>query len=102
MQGYPFYAVSTAHNHYLSHLSSDLWVSNMSVDTRRTSDSVDSTDVSRYDALLMAVPLPLFVGALGGAFTSNPLVPSVGVAGVVSAVLVWYALFVDTPIPTDE
>lgn len=74
----------------------------MSVDTRRPSDTVAASDsVTRYDALLMAMPLPVFVGALGGLFTSNPLVPSVGLASVLSAVLVWYALFVDTPVPTD-
>lgn len=75
----------------------------MSVDTRRKSDSVASSDgVSRYDALLMAIPLPIVAGGVHGLRSSGPAIPSVGVGAVVSAVLVWYALFVDAPVRTDD
>jgi hypothetical protein len=64
--------------------------------TRTTSDSVVPA-VSRYDLLLMTLPLPLFVGVTVGLLSDLPAPPVVGVSGLVSVAVLAFGLFVATP-----
>lgn len=70
----------------------------MSVQTDPLSDGIDALNGSRYDWLLVAIPIPLLVGWAVGAML--PVAPPVGlgVGAFPAAGLVLYALFVDAPV----
>jgi hypothetical protein len=59
--------------------------------------------LTRYDLVLLLLPLPLLVGMLGAEMTTVPLSAGVGMGGVPSVALLFYGLFVDGPaVPTDS
>ncbi|MFB6128033.1 MAG: hypothetical protein ABEJ79_12170 [Halolamina sp.] len=66
--------------------------------TRTTPDGYGiGTELSEYDLLLTAIPLPLVTGALAALGGGVSLSAAVGGGGLVSVLLVTYALFVATP-----
>lgn len=64
--------------------------------TRTFSDSIVS-EATRYDLILAALPLPLFLGLLVGTLTDLPVSPLVGASGLVSVAVLAYGLFVAAP-----
>ncbi|MFB6221336.1 MAG: hypothetical protein ABEH90_07835 [Halolamina sp.] len=71
----------------------------MSTEHNHPSDNFDGfLDVSRYDLLLAALPMPLFVGALVGRATAAPFVDGLGAGALLAALLLAYGLFVDPPV----
>jgi len=55
--------------------------------------------VSRYDLLLVVLPVPMFLGLGSGLATGLPTEIGVSAGGAVSALLLGYALFIDAPRP---
>lgn len=70
----------------------------MSVQTDPLSDGIDALNGSRYDWLLVAIPIPLLVGWAVSAALSVALPVGLGVGALPAAGLVLYALFVDAPV----
>lgn len=70
----------------------------MSVQTDPLSDSIDALNGTRYDWLLVAIPLPLLIGWAVGALLPVATPVGLGLGAVPAALLVCYALFVDAPI----
>ncbi|MFB6233817.1 MAG: hypothetical protein ABEH81_15920 [Halopenitus sp.] len=70
----------------------------MSVQTDPLSDGIDVLNGSRYDWLLVAIPIPLLVGWAVSAALSVALPVGLGVGALPAAGLVLYALFVDAPV----
>lgn len=54
-------------------------------------------NLSRYDLLLLSLPLPLLVGLAVGSVLPGPFVEELAGGALVAAVLMGYALFVDAP-----
>ncbi|CCC41347.1 hypothetical protein [Haloquadratum walsbyi] len=52
---------------------------------------------SRYDLLIIILPVPLIVGFLVSVMTAVPVSVGVGTGGVPSALLLGYGLFIDDP-----
>ncbi len=52
---------------------------------------------TRYDLLLILLPLPLLLGMLGAQFVAVPTALGAGVGGLPSALLLGYGLFVAAP-----
>ncbi|KAB1193186.1 hypothetical protein GJR96_06895 [Haloferax sp. MBLA0076] len=69
--------------------------------TRTFSDSIVS-DASRYDFILVALPLPLFFGVTVGTLTDLPVSPVVGLSGLLSVTVLAYGLFVAGPTASPE
>lgn len=66
--------------------------------TNPSSDStVTESSLSQYDLLLGVMPLPLVAGLAVGATTTLPTVGGMGLGSLVSALLLWYSLFVAAP-----
>ena len=63
------------------------------------SDGTAQTNGSftRYDLLLLAMPVPLIAGWAGAHAADAPVVGGMGVGSILSAALLAYGLFVDTP-----
>ena len=53
---------------------------------------------TRYDVLLLLLPLPLLSGVAGAYFLSVPMAFGAGVGGLPSALLLGYGLFVASPV----
>jgi hypothetical protein len=70
----------------------------MSVRTTR-SDSI-GLPTTRYDLLLVLLPIPLLCGAFASAFTPLPETIAMGVGSLLSAVLFCYAVTVAAPTTT--
>lgn len=70
----------------------------MSVQTDPLSDSIDALNGSRYDWLLVAIPVPLILGWAVSATLPVATVVGLGLGAVPAAILVCYALFVDAPV----
>lgn len=70
----------------------------MSVQTDPLSDGIDALNGSRYDWLLVAIPVPLLVGWAVGALLPVALSVGLGVGALPAGGLVVYALFVDAPV----
>lgn len=64
--------------------------------TRRTGIDVERR-ITRYDLLLLLLPLPLCLGTVGATLTTVPLSVGVGAGGLPSLALLLYGLFVDGP-----
>ncbi|ELZ81829.1 hypothetical protein C453_17474 [Haloferax elongans ATCC BAA-1513] len=64
---------------------------------KRTSHSDSIVSETRYDVILAALPVPLFVGVTVGALTGQPLSLTTGAGGFVSALVLAYGLFVAAP-----
>lgn len=56
------------------------------------------TALSRYDLLLGSVPLPLLVGIAVGLLLPGPFLEELATGALVAALLMAYALFVDSPV----
>lgn len=70
----------------------------MSTERRRPSGNVGGIGgLSRYDLLLGTMPLPLLAGVGAGLATPGPFVEELTAGALVAALLVGYALFVDSP-----
>ena len=70
--------------------------------TRTFSDSIVS-EATRYDFILAALPLPLFLGLTVGTLTDLPIASTVGASGLVSVSVLAYGLFVAAPrAPTES
>lgn len=52
---------------------------------------------SRYDLLLIILPVPLIIGFLSSIMTPVPVSVGISVGGVPSAILLGYGLFIDDP-----
>lgn len=70
----------------------------MSVQTDPLSDGIDALNGSRYDWLLVAIPIPLLVGWAVSAALPVALSVGLGVGALPAGGLVLYALFVDAPV----
>ncbi|WP_430503793.1 hypothetical protein [Haloparvum sp. PAK95] len=70
----------------------------MSVQTDPLSDSIDALNGSRYDWLLVAIPVPLILGLAVSATLPVATEVGLGLGAVPAALLVCYALFVDAPV----
>jgi len=70
----------------------------MSVQTDPLSDGIDALNGSRYDWLLVAIPIPLLVGWTVGAMLPVALAVGLGAGALPAGGLVLYALFVDAPV----
>ena len=68
----------------------------MSVRTAR-SDGIGLQTVSRYDLLLVLLPLPLLCGAFASALTPVPETMAMGIASLPSALLFVYAITAAAP-----
>lgn len=62
------------------------------------SGNVGETSLSRYDLLLGSLPLPLLVGAVAGLLTPGPFIEELATGALVAALLMGYALFVESPV----
>lgn len=69
----------------------------MSVQTDPLSGGIGTFIGSRYDWLLVAIPVPLLLGWLVGTTTAISLPSAVGAGAVPAGLLVLYGLFVVTP-----
>ena len=70
----------------------------MSVSKTPTGQTVGPTPESRYDWLLMLLPVPMLLGAAVAAAVGVRLAFGVSVGGLPSAAMLAYALFVDPPL----
>lgn len=68
----------------------------MSTQTAPRHDGI-GPELSEYDLLLTAIPLPLAGSLLAGAGVGLPSTLAAGVGSVLSVVLVGYAMFVAAP-----
>ncbi|ELZ96498.1 hypothetical protein C440_05103 [Haloferax mucosum ATCC BAA-1512] len=64
---------------------------------KRTSHSDSIVSETRYDAILVALPVPLFLGVAVGMLTGHPLSLTAGAGGFASALVLAYGLFVAAP-----
>lgn len=71
----------------------------MSTKQRPTGEAIVPRFESRYDVLLLLLPLPLLLGVVGAVLTSAPVAVGAGVGGLPSAALLAYGLFVEPPTP---
>ena len=71
-----------------------------SIDRETTASSAPGRFPTRYDLLLVLLPLPLLLGVVGARLLSLPAAFGVGVGGLPSALLLGYALFVASPTGT--
>lgn len=71
----------------------------MSTEQKHPAGSVDgSFELSRYDLLLLAIPIPLLSGLLAGLVGSGPMVEELGAGALLAILLITYGLFVDAPV----
>lgn len=71
----------------------------MSTKQKHPAGSVDgSLEFSRYDLLLLAIPVPLVSGLLAGVVSSGPVVEELGAGALLATMLITYGLFVDAPV----
>jgi hypothetical protein len=54
--------------------------------------------LSRYDLLLGSLPLPLLAGVVAGLLTPGPFIEELATGALVAALLMGYALFVESPV----
>jgi len=73
----------------------------MSVRTTQSEGTAVTTRLTRYDLLLVLLPLPLLLGAALSAFTSVPLELGIGVGSLPSALVFGYAIWVAAPTRPD-
>ena len=71
-----------------------------SIDRETTTSPAPGRFPTRYDLLLVLLPLPLLLGVVGAKLLSFPVAFGVGVGGLPSALLLGYGLFVATPTQT--
>lgn len=71
----------------------------MSVQTTR-SDRIGLPTTSRYDLLLVLLPIPLLCGALAAVFTPFPETIAIGAGSLPSALLFVYAITAAAPTAT--
>lgn len=69
----------------------------MAASTDTTSNGIVGRDLSVYDLLLGAIPVPPLLGVLAGSAAGVPLPYGIGGGSLVAAALVAYALFVASP-----
>lgn len=71
----------------------------MSTKQKHPAGSVDgSFELSRYDLLLLAIPVPLVSGLLAGVIAPGPAVEELGAGALLAILLIAYGLFVDAPV----
>lgn len=71
----------------------------MSTEQKLPAGSVGgSFELSRYDLLLLAIPVPLVGGLLAGVAFSGPLVEELGAGALLAVLFIAYGLFVDAPV----
>jgi hypothetical protein len=71
----------------------------MSTKQHHPAGSVDgSLELSRYDLLLLAIPIPLVSGLLAGVVAPGPVVEELGAGAVLAVLLMAYGLFIDAPV----
>jgi hypothetical protein len=63
-----------------------------------TGETVGPRLESRYDWLLVSLPLPMLLGVAAAAAAGAPAAVGVGVGGLPSAAMLAYALFADPPL----
>lgn len=73
----------------------------MTASTDTTSSGIDRRELSVYDLLLGAIPVPPLLGALAGSAAGVGLPYGIGAGSLVAAALVAYALFVASPTADD-
>lgn len=71
----------------------------MSVSKAPTGQTVGPTLQSRYDWLLVLLPIPMLLGALVATAVGVRAAFGVSVGGLPSVLMLAYALFVDPPLP---
>lgn len=69
----------------------------MSVRTTPSDSTAVTTTPTRYDLLLVLLPLPLLLGAFVSVLTSVPLELGVGAGSLPSAVVFGYAIWIAAP-----
>lgn len=70
----------------------------MSVQTDPLSDGIDALNGSRYDWLLVAIPIPLILGWVVSATLPVAVSVALGAGAVPAGFLVLYGLFVEAPV----
>lgn len=71
----------------------------MSTEQKHPAGSVDgSLELSRYDLLLLAIPIPLLGGLLAGMVSPGSMVEELGAGALLAVLLIAYGLFVDAPV----
>jgi hypothetical protein len=73
----------------------------MSVRPTPSDSTAVTTTPTRYDLLLVLLPLPLLLGAALSVLTSVPLEPAVGVGSLPSALVFGYAITAAAPTRSD-
>ncbi|WP_251329275.1 hypothetical protein [Haloplanus pelagicus] len=73
----------------------------MSVRTTPSDSTAVTTAPTRYDLLLVLLPLPLLLGAFASVLTSVPLELGVGAGSLLSAMVFGYAITVAAPTRPD-